>query len=71
VIKIKIPNELNPGGSLRVIIKVGTLGFTRTEILRNWEPGGNTYVDPDYTSVEFSKVGQTTGRILVERTKPK
>lgn len=71
MIKIKIPNELSPGGSLRVIIKVGTLGFTRTEILRNWEPGGNTYVDPDYTAVEFSKVGQTTGRILVERTKPK
>ena len=71
MIKIKIPNELNPGGGLRVIIKVGTLGFTRTEILRNWEPGVNTYVDSDYTSVEFSKVGQTTGRILVERTKPK
>lgn len=71
MIKIKIPNELSPGGSLRVIIKIGTLGFTRTEILRNWEPGGNTYVDPDYTAVEFSKVGQTAGRILVERIKPK
>lgn len=53
--KIRIPGELPKGGALKVIISVGTLGFKRTEYLKEdeWRPGGTIYVDNETTYVSF------------------
>jgi len=56
---IKIPAGTPPGGELKVLIKIGTQGFSRTEVWKNgeWEPGQTIYVDQDTFSVVFSKIG--------------
>ena len=38
---------------LRVTMEIGTLGYKRTEIVRNWVPGQEFWVDPDTISVIF------------------
>jgi hypothetical protein len=55
MIKIRIPGELPKGGALKVTIFVGTLGFKRSEFLKEmeWRPGDTMYVDPETTFVSF------------------
>lgn len=63
--RIKIPNDISRKGDLRMVISVGTLGFTRSEILEEgkWAPGTTVYVDEETTKVEFSIVGRINTNI--------
>ena len=65
--KIRIPGELPKGGALKVIISVGTLGFKRTEYLKEdeWRPGGIFYTDNDTVSVSFES--STTPNKIIKR----
>lgn len=59
MIRVYIPKTAPQGGELRITIKVGRQGFTRTETLKakNWKPKQEFYVDPDAISVSFSRKG--------------
>lgn len=63
--RIKVPNDISRKGDLRMVISVGTLGFTRSEILEEgkWAPGTYVYVDEETTKVEFSIVGRINTNI--------
>lgn len=69
--RIKIPNDITRKGDLRMVISVGTLGFTRSEILEDgkWAPGTPVYVDEETTKVEFSIVGRINTNITYQINK--
>ena len=69
MIRVKIPPGFSKVGDLRVVIKVGRNGFTRSDIYKegDWVPMGHVYVDNDYTSVEFSKIGKHKERVTIVR----
>lgn len=53
-----LPTPLNGKWDLKIVIKVGTLGFKRSEIYRagQWGPDTEFWVDNDTTCVEFYKL---------------
>jgi len=65
--RIKIPSDIYKRGDLRLIIYVGTLGFSRSEIIEEgkWSPGGPVYIDEEATKVEFSIVGKPNSGIII------
>ena len=69
--RIKIPNDITRKGDLRMVISVGTLGFTRSEILEEgkWAPATPVYVDEETTKVEFSIVGRINTNITYQINK--
>lgn len=62
MIRIRIPGELPRGGALKATLLIGTLGFQRSEFLKEdqWRPGGVLYVDPETTSVVFEVSNKPT-----------
>lgn len=60
--RIRIPGELPKGGALKVTISIGTLGFQRTEYLKQneWKPGGVFYVDQETTYINFEVSNNST-----------
>ena len=51
---------------LKIVIKIGTLGFKRSELKRRGEWGKDTelWVEPDTTKVEFYNMGKTGGTLI-------
>ena len=52
---------------LKIVIKIGTLGFKRSEVKKKGEWTKNTelWVEPDTSKVEFYKLGQTNSSQLL------
>lgn len=65
MIKIRIPGELPKGGALKITIFVGTLGFKRSEFLKEdeWRPGEIFYTDNDTVSISFES-SKTPNKII-------
>lgn len=65
MLRVRIPGQLPNSGDLRVIIHIGTLGFTRSEVFLNkdWKPGGIIYIDPDTIKCEFEIIDRPNSRI--------
>ena len=57
----------NGNWDLKVLIKVGTLGFKRTEVFRagRWGPDTDFWVDNDATQVQFFKLNKLGAAQLV------
>ncbi len=64
-VKIPVLPKGNEGGNLRVTINIGKLGFSRTEVLKNWEVGDPVYVDNEATSVVFERMSAPKTRVSV------
>jgi hypothetical protein len=60
MIEVKIPKSAPQGGDLRVNIKIGRQGFSRSEIYKanKWAPEQMIWVDFDTISVEFTRMGK-------------
>lgn len=74
MVPMNIPGEaegLWRGGQrppLKVIIEVGTLGFKRTEILRDWRVGQQIWVDPEAVSVIFEIFPKSCKKMVPKST---
>lgn len=66
MIAIRIPGSLGRhNANLKVTAKIGTLGFTQSEVIKagRWRPGGIMYIWPETVSVDFEIAGRVNSKI--------
>lgn len=74
MVPMNIPGEImgfcggGPKPPLKVIIEVGTLGFKRTEIMKEWRAGQQIWVDPEAVSVIFEIFPKSCKKMVPKST---